>query len=132
MSLKRYLIIMSLSTLLLWLAWGLVIIFIDPVTGGIMGVSLFYISLFLALTGSFSVIGFFVRSRFAKKEEVLFNQVGVSLRHAILFSVLITGSLLLQSNRLLTWWNALIFIVILIVIESLFMMRSNENKSHAR
>lgn len=84
----------------------------------------FYISLFLALTGTASLVGFMIRAIFTEK-EALFRYMGVSLRQAILFSILLTTSLLLQGNRLFKWWNAILLIVGLTILELFFITRTS-------
>jgi len=122
MPLKRYLIGISLSTLFCWLAWITVLYYINPDTSGFIGLFLFYISLLVALVGTLTLIGFFLRVWFSS-EEIVYKHVGVSLRQAILFSVLVIGGLFLQGSRLLTWWNGLLFILGLIVLEMFFITR---------
>ncbi|MFH1598371.1 MAG: hypothetical protein ABIB97_04890 [Patescibacteria group bacterium] len=122
MPLKRYLIGISLSTLFCWLAWITVLYYINPETSGFIGLFLFYISLLVALTGTLALIGFFIRVWFSQ-EEIVYKHVGKSLRQAVLFSLLVVGGLLLQGARLLTWWNGLLFIMGLAVLELFFLTR---------
>jgi hypothetical protein len=122
MSLKNYLILMGFSTILCWASWLIVIFYVTPDSGN-LGLFLFYASLFLALAGTFSIIGFFIRYWFTS-EEKLFKHIGIAFRQAILFSVLLTGCLILQSAHLLTWWNALLFILFLSILETFFLIRS--------
>jgi hypothetical protein len=119
MTLKQYLILMSICTLFCWLALALVIYFIDPTEAGFLGFAFFYSSLFLALTGTMSILGFAMRIKFVK-DELVFRHVVSAFRQAILFSILIVGSLFLQSKSLLTWWNIILFILALTVLEFFF------------
>ena len=124
MPLKRYLIGISISTLFCWLAWVTVLYYINPESSGFIGLFLFYISLLIALVGSFALLGFFFRVWFLA-EDIVYKHVGVSLRQAILFSVLVVGGLFLQALRLLTWWNGLLFILGLVVLELFFLTRQS-------
>ena len=119
MSLNKYLIFMGLGALIAWGAWLFVIYGMNPEEAGILVFVFFYLTLFFALTGTFSVIGFFIR-KLALKNELAFRHVVVSFRQAILFSILIVGSLFLESRGLLTWWNVILFILILTVLEFFF------------
>ncbi len=119
MSLNKYLFFMALGALISWGAWYLVLRTTDPLESGFLGFLFFYLTLFFALVGTFSVIGFFIR-KLALKDELAFRHVVVSFRQAILFSILITGSLILQSLSLLTWWNIILFILALTVLEFFF------------
>lgn len=119
MSLKKYLILMSVCTLFCWLALVLVINYIDPTETNLLGFLFFYLSLFLACLGTMSVLGFAVRMKFLK-DEIVYKQVGTAFRQAVMFSFLVTGSLFLQSKSLLTWWNILLFILALTILEFFF------------
>ena len=123
MSLTRYLILMTLATLLCWGAFLIVIYSVDPFETVTLGFVLFYLSIFFALVGILSLIGFLVRYIF-NKNQFITQQVIVSFRQAILLAILVTASLYLQSNGLIAWWNLLILVVLLVVIEIGFMYGS--------
>ncbi len=116
MSLIGYLMLMSLATLICWAGWYTVVLLINPWQTGFWGLTLFYLSLALSLTGTFAVVGFFIRL-FLLKQELVFQKVVIAFRQAIFFSLLIVGFLWLQSNRLLTWYNAAFLIIGLTVLE---------------
>ena len=118
MSLKKYLILMSFSTLLCWLIWGAVILRIDPEEVGSLGFFLFYLSFLLSLIGSLAILGFLVRIKFSK--EPTFKKVTISFRQAIWFSFLIVFFLSLKGQELLRWWNILLFILFLALLELFF------------
>jgi len=128
MTLSRYLIVMTFSAILGWVAWILVLFYIDPFTSGLSGFILFYISLIFALIGTLSVIGYFVRARF-HKEELTYEQVANAFRQAILLSVLVTISLFLRSQGLLKWWNIILLIIGLTLLE-VFIMSRKAKKSY--
>ncbi|MDD5040149.1 MAG: hypothetical protein PHY34_03280 [Patescibacteria group bacterium] len=122
MSLKKYLLIMTSATLLSWVAWLVVLFYINPDDSGMVGYSLFYISLLVALVGTFSLVGFFGRVWFSR-EQVIFRHLGVSTRQSVWFSVLLVGSLLLQGTGYLKWWSLLFFIMLLTLLEFFFISR---------
>ncbi len=113
---------MTAVTVICWIGWITVLFYIDPDSAGFIGLFLFYISLFFAVIGSFSLLGFFFRVWFSK-EEVVFHHVGIAFRQALLFSLLLVGSLILQGMRILTWWNAALFVICLAVLELFFLTR---------
>lgn len=78
--------------------------------------------------GTLSLIGFFIRFIFLKK-TVLFRHIGISLRQAIMFSVLIVVSLMLQANKLFTWWNAILLILSLTLMEFFFLAREGRREN---
>lgn len=126
MSLKKFLIFMTITTIICWVGWITVLYYIDPESTGVIGLSLFYISLFFALIGTFTLAGFFIRIWF-QKTEMLFQHVGVAFRQSMFFSLLVVGAVILQGMRLLTWWNAALFILFLATLEYFFLARRSTN-----
>ena len=116
MTLRQYVVLMTLGTFLCWGAWFLVVMYLDPATAGWLGFGFFYSSLFLALVGSFSLIGLGFRL-YILQSEVVFRQVSVAFRQALSFSVLMTVGLFLESKDLLTWWNAVMLVLAVTLVE---------------
>ena len=107
---------MLLGTAICWAAWAVVINTVNPETTNNIGFLLFYSSLFLALVGSSAVIGFL--SRFILlRQELVFRQVVISFRQSFLFAAVIIASLVLQSFKMLTWYNAWFLVAALTVLE---------------
>lgn len=119
MTLFRYILTIIISTAFCWVAFLLVIFRIDPIEAGALGFIFFYFSLALSLVGTLSLIGLLVR-RILYPDELMFRQVAISFRQAVFFAILIIGALFLQSQRLLTWWNIIILIAALSILEFLF------------
>lgn len=115
---------MTIVTLICWIGWITVIFYIDPVATSFIGLLLFYVSLFFALIGTFSLLGFFFRVWFSKT-DVLFQHIGIAIRQSLFFSLLLVGSLILQGMRTLTWWNAALFIISLSILELFFLTRKS-------
>jgi len=122
MTLKKYLIGMMISTIFCWISWGMILYYVDPSSTGVVGLSAFYVSLFFALIGLLTLVGFYMRVWFSKN-EILFAHVGPAFRQAILLSLVLVGSLLLQSFRLLTWWDGGLFIASVALLEFYFLSR---------
>lgn len=120
MTLGRYIFFMFFSTVLSWLAWFLVLFRIDPTQAGGWGFVLFYLTLLFSLTGTFSLIGLMIRV-LVFKTELMFRLVLISFRQSISYSILIVVALWLKSHHLLTWWNAIILILILTGLEYLYL-----------
>lgn len=120
MSLRSYIILMLIATIACYLALGAVILFFDPMSGGILVLIFFYISLFLALLGTFSIIGLLGRIFFTK-DKLVFKKVIVSFRQAIWFSILILACLYLNSVNLLFSKYVIPLIIALALLEIFFM-----------
>jgi hypothetical protein len=119
MSLRQYLIFMAIGTAICWTAWYFVILNVDPTETGIIGLFFFYISFFLALTGTFSVIGFLARRWIVKNEDALFHHVRHTFRHAILVSSLVLVALILFQQKILNLWNGILLLIIFLALESI-------------
>jgi hypothetical protein len=118
MSLKNYIFLMLLATLACYFAFGAVIYFFDPFAGGFLAILFFYFSLLLALIGTLSLVGLFLRLIFSRN-KLIFKQVVTSFRQSIWFSILIIIILYLQKIDLFAWKN-LIFLILAFAILELF------------
>jgi len=120
MTLKKYLNLMAILTGICWLIFVASIFLMDPENVGFLGFLLFYYSLFLALLGSFSIIGFIIRIRFIKGP--VFQQVSISFRQSFWLSLIIVFLLVIKGLGLLHWWNFVIFVLILFGTEVLIIL----------
>ncbi len=116
MTLKKYLIFMSLATFVCWVAWAYIIWSINPEITNWIGFLLFYFSLFAALTGTAALVGFIIRFA-ALKQKLAFRSVQDAFRQSFLFAALIVVSLLLLSRDLFTWLNLFLLIIGLSLLE---------------
>lgn len=90
-------------------------------------ISFFYFGLFLAVVGTFSVIGFLVRRTFLNDDEIVFRHVRHTFRQSILLAVLIIAVLILLSKQLLFWWNLTILVALFIFLEAIFFSNRRHN-----
>ena len=123
MTLKKYLIIMAIMTLISWAIFAYVLLSINPEITNWLGFLLFYVSLFLSIIGTSALVGFLVRFVFLKK-HIAFRLVKEAFRQSFLFAFLIVISLILLSQDLFTWLNIFFLIISLSVLE--FFMLSYE------
>jgi len=131
MSFMVFLILIITGTVIAWLTWAMMIFNFDPTQGSLLSFLLFYLCSFLAFSGLFFLIISKIRAKF-KKDELLFYRLRASVRQAILFTILILGWAILQSQNLLRWWNLLFLIIILAVIEFFFISLSQPRKNYVR
>lgn len=122
MSLKAYLWGLRISTVLALLAWSLTVVYVDPEKGGYVGQVLFYPSLFLVVTGFSTLIFTAIRRRKVEAEGQLFH-IGMSLRQGLLLGILTVGLLLMQSFRVLVWWDGLLALAAVLLAELYFLSR---------
>jgi hypothetical protein len=111
---------MSVTTAFIWGIFLFVINAINPETTNWVGFALFYATLFLALSGTAAIVGFFFRFKVLKKEMV-YNSVKTAFRQSFIFSLMITMILYLLSENLFSWFNLILLIIILTLIEFLTM-----------
>lgn len=131
MTLRQYLILMSIGTILCWVAWLFVVWSIDPSDAGTLGFLFFYISLFLAIVGSFSVFGFLVRRAIIKDDELVFRHVKRTFRQSIFVATLIVFVLFLLAEHLLTWWNLILLLGLCVFLEAIvFTNRKYSNTNY--
>ena len=116
MSLRLYLFIMTALTALCWLAFIYVIRLVNPETTNATGFFLFYLSLFLSLSGTTAIIGFLVRFVIFA-HELAVEKVKIAFRQSFLFSGFVVVALLLLARGLLNWLNLIILIVGLSALE---------------
>jgi len=109
--------------------WGVFIFLaslIDPLATNFLGFLLFYLALFLALSGTAALIGFIIRF-IARKEKLAFNLVKLAFRQSFLFSLFMILLLILKSKHLFNWLNLSLLIIIFTILE-LFLI--SYKKSH--
>ncbi|MFH1233724.1 MAG: hypothetical protein V1649_03710 [Patescibacteria group bacterium] len=116
MSLRSYLIIMTLATLLCWAGFGMVVWIVNPEVTNWVGFLLFYLSLFLAIVGATAIIGFVIRF-IGLRREIALNSVVTAFRQSFLFAFFIVAILFLIAHNLFSWLNAGLLIISLSVAE---------------
>jgi len=122
MTLRRYLAFLGIGTGLSWFSWLLVLFRVSPDQVGGWGVLLFFLSLFMALWGTFSLVGMVIRFLLLKR-EIIYYQVVNSYRQGVFASCILVVMLALQSFRILRWWNALLLIIGISVVEYYFLSK---------
>jgi len=116
MTLRAYLILMIISTLLCWSSFIFIIWTVNPEATNWIGFLLLYFSLGLSLVGATAIIGFIIRFIFLKR-ELVFNSVKEAFRQSFLFSFFIIIILLLLSRNLFSWMNLIFLVAGLSVLE---------------
>ena len=126
MSLRYFLISMTIATLVAYLVFVSVLYYFDPYQSGIMALVFFYVSLILALIGTFTLLGFIIR-HFFTPTQIVFRDVATSFRQGILLSILIIMTLYLQQIDALSATSVVVVIIILTIIEILFINHSSQS-----
>jgi len=119
---RYYTLGIFITTILGWASWLVVINNISPFISGYLALVLFYSSLFIALTGTFSILNYYLRITLNKSKNY-FQHLNTALRQGSLLSIMVCAGLIFQRLRVLTWWDALLLLVIVLLIEYYFMSR---------
>ncbi|MDP2755454.1 MAG: hypothetical protein Q8P40_13835 [Nitrospirota bacterium] len=117
---------MGAATFCCWIAFSFVLWTVNPEVTNTTGFLLFYLSLFLAASGSAAIIGFVVRF-IGLKHELIFNSVKQAFRQSFLFSFLIIAALFLLSKGLFSWGNLFLLVLGLSILEYFLTSRSKYN-----
>jgi hypothetical protein len=128
MSLRAYLIVMSMATVLALSTFALVIFRVDPETAGFFGHSLLYISLFFSVVGLFSLLGLVIRIVF-RHDEIVSRLAAASFRQAIIIGLLAVFSLLLYKKEILVWWNGILLAAAATLVEFFFISLNQKSDS---
>lgn len=126
MTLKKYLILMSLATVVSLVILATVVFYLNPQEAGWWGLALFYVSLFLTLLGIFTLLGFILRVWLINVP--VFQQVGVAFRQASWLAILVVFGLILQSYAWLNWWTMLLMVLLLSAIETGFLFLGKKSR----
>jgi hypothetical protein len=118
---KQQVTLIGFSTLLAAFSLGSIITFTDPFTASWITFIFFYLSLFLAALGIFTLLGLGLRQ--ILKQKVYVINLSNSFRQAFLISLLIIVSFLLLSQQLLFWWVELSLVLFLLFAEIFFNLK---------
>lgn len=116
MTLKKYLILTAIATAVCWTIFLFVASVVNPELTNWLGFFLFYLSLFMAISGTASLVGFLIRF-VALRHELAFYAVKVAYRQSFLFSLFIIAILILLSQSLFTWLNLLMLVAVFVIAE---------------
>jgi hypothetical protein len=82
----------------------------------------FYGSLIILFTGFFSSFFFWIKTA-SNSENNLYSQAVMSFRRGILMGILICLLLVMQSLRIFIWWDALLVVGMIILLEMYLMVK---------
>lgn len=105
----------TLAAALGWASWLLVLVKMSPFFSGNLALTLFYASLSVALIGTFTLLIYYLRVWIGEKPPAAY--LNTALREGVLLALLVTVSLIFQRLRVLTWWDGLLLLAIVFLIE---------------
>ena len=110
MSLSKYLIVMVIGTLASLACFAVSILVVDPFSPNWLGMTLFYASLMVSVTGLAAIIGFIFRFVVLRK-KLAASAVIISFRQAFVIALLIALILFLLAEQLFSWLNVVLLII---------------------
>lgn len=125
MSHHKYIAIIAGSGLLAWTGWLLVLFKLSPYQTLGLSLSFFYVTMFIALSATFAVVGFYFRV-WLFKNEIFYRHINVALRQGIFLSLIAVFCLIFQMMRVLSWWSGLLLVVISVLLEFYFSAKDAE------
>lgn len=117
-TLRASLFIFGLGSGFAWTAFSLIYLTVLPDDAGVVGETFFFGALFVALTGTLTMLGVLGRARSSALLPAF--HIGPAFRQGFLLSTAAVGTLLLQRFRLLRWWNVLLLAVVLMGLDLFF------------
>ncbi|PIQ78194.1 hypothetical protein COV82_01710 [Candidatus Peregrinibacteria bacterium CG11_big_fil_rev_8_21_14_0_20_46_8] len=125
---------MLVTSLIGWGAFTIIITKLEPCTApgeiticrsvASLPLALFFLSSFVALAATFTLLGFAIRLIF-HKDEIYLDHVSISTRQGLLLTLCALGAVFLLLLKALTWWSGLLLVAIALLIE-LYFSRSAE------
>ncbi len=129
MTLRQYTIILGVGTAIIWTAWFLVLVSIDPFTAGALGYAIFFITFFGGIVGLLTLLATVTRSLHHPNRD-LEDVVVISLRQSVILALLLIGSLILARQRSLNWLSITGILTIVGLLEAVFILKKRPVKHH--
>lgn len=123
MTLRSYLWGLRVGTLMSFAALCAVLFLTDPIDIGYIAFVLFYSTFFLTVSGM-SILILTWLWRHMAKDVVTLGEVGMAVRQGVLLGFLMSVLIGMQQLRILLWWDALIVVIAVFLIELYFLTRS--------
>ena len=123
MTLRSYLWGMRTGTIASLAVLMLVVRQIDPGNAGIIGQLLFFLAAFLFLAGLLILLFTWLRRKVGGDDELALSYLGVSFRQGILMAFLAILLLIAQRYRILTWWDSMLTVAGMLLVELYFLTR---------
>ena len=107
------------AAVLAWLAFITVIMKFNPYESTALALAFFYISMFIALSCTFTLAGYYFRL-WLYRNEVFYMHINISLRQGVLLSLITASCFVLLMLRVLTWWSGMLLILSMALLEFYF------------
>jgi hypothetical protein len=119
---NKYLAFVAAAGLVSWIAWFIVLTKLDPFESTALALILFFVSLFFAMSCTFTVLGFYFRL-WLNKNEIYSNHITISFRQGVELTVIALGCILFLILGVLNWWSGFLLILAVSLVELYFVAR---------
>jgi hypothetical protein len=119
---NRYLLFVGIAGLVSWVAWFIVLQKLDPFESTGLALGLFFLSLFFALSCTFTIIGFYFRL-WLNKNEIYSQHITIAFRQGIELTIIALGCVFFLILGVLNWWSGFLLILCVSLIELYFVAR---------
>ena len=92
---------------------------LDPFSSTALAIPFLFASLFLGLTATLTLAGFYGRVWF-RRGEIYLQHISISLRQAMLLTIAVEIALAFQILRILTWWDGVLIATAVGLVEIYF------------
>lgn len=120
MTLRQYIVLMLLGTLISAAGLGTIFSVVNPNEAGALIFIALYTLIFFFLLGVFSLLGLLARTTIIGKDQTTPLKVEISFRQGVLFAALVTAAIIMNAHSLLTWWNSVLIVSAVSLIETVF------------
>jgi len=127
MKIKNNLFILFCIILFTFGFFILLLINTNPFEADYLTITMFFLTLYIFITGLLTFIGFYYRIK-KSNNEIFYANFYPSLRQASLISLILVGLLVLSSLKVLTWWDGIMFSLAIILLELFFQNKNNKIK----
>ncbi len=122
MTYNKYMAIIGFSGFLAWVGFLLILFKLNPFVSSGVSLTLFFATLFVALSSTLAVLGFYFRV-WLFKNEVFYQHINIALRQGVVLSLIVIFSLVFQMLRVLNWWSGFLLIAAALLLEFYFASR---------
>lgn len=121
----RYNTIIAIAGLFSWIGLLLVLSQLDPNVSTGLTLIFLYSTMFIALSSTFTIVGFYFRV-WLFKNEIFYKHINVALRQGVILALIAVFSLVFQMIKVLTWWSGLLLLFVAVLLEFYFSARDSE------
>lgn len=125
MSHSKYIAIIGLAALIAWVSFFLVYNKLSPHQNTGLALALFFSTLFIALSATLAVIGYYFRV-WLYKNEIFYKHINVALRQGIFLSLIAISCLVFQMLKALSWWSGILLVIAAVLLEFYFSSRDSD------